>query len=81
MKVIQHDIVEDPDAWSRYLQRPEERLSIDLIYGTLQLQTGGWAVYAPIYKEMFFRSHGKIPSWGPASGKVVRRNAQDLVRH
>jgi hypothetical protein len=35
-------------------------------YGTLHLQTGGWAVYAQkmIYKEMFFRSHGKIPNWG-----------------
>ena len=66
LKVIQHDIVEDPDAWSRYLQRPEERLSTGLIYGTLHLQTGGRAVYAQkmIYKEMFFRSHGKIPNWG-----------------
>ena len=66
LKVIQHDIVEDPDAWNRYLQRPEERLSTGLIYGTLHRQTGGWAVYAQkmIYKEMFFRSHGKIPNWG-----------------
>jgi len=49
-----------------YLQRPEERLSRGLIYGTLHLQAGGWAVYAQkmIYKEMFFRSHGKIPNWG-----------------
>ena len=31
LKVIQLDIVEDPDAWSRYLQRPEERLSTGLI--------------------------------------------------